>query len=124
MYNSSGVHQWSSLKTYLIDGQESRFRCETSGIYPAASFMWTLGGLDLAPSNGSDVMGADALIYSTSIVSLMATNSMHGEVLVCLATNHDDQLGVATNVTFYVAGIKYKSVFLVHSEHQSLLVCR
>ena len=100
MYPSSGG------TSYLVEGEDHNFTCKVPDINPGASFIWTVGSQGVTPYGSKDVISADGLTTSSSMVTLFASWNNSGSILECRVSNVDGHPGISIGVILHINGKK------------------
>ncbi|XP_022108967.1 hemicentin-1-like [Acanthaster planci] len=101
LYGSNGNFTQNGT-SYLVAGADYNFSCVVPSIRPGAEFNWTLGSQEITSHISNDSVAADGLTTSTSVVTVTATWTKHGQILECSASNYDDFIGVSAGLTLDV----------------------
>ena len=100
MYPSSGG------TSYLVEGEDHHFTCTAPDINPGGSFIWTVGRQGVTPDGSNDVISADGLTTSSSMVTLHASWNNSGSILQCQVSNVDGHPGISIGVVLRINGKK------------------
>ncbi|XP_038066168.1 hemicentin-1-like [Patiria miniata] len=120
--DSAGTYSSSGGTAYLVEGEHHRFTCEARDIDVDASFTWLLGGGEIMPDNSTDIESTEGWTNRTSSVTVKATASQHGKMLLCSVSNEDGGVEISTGVMLYVKVPPKASSMLLYDTDGARLV--